>query len=317
MSKILGVNTSHNCSFAVLTDNILTEYYEEDRFNKIKHYCPDPDGDLEYEYEILKKFKDITFDCVVINSHDRNNFVVEKAIIDNIIKQVKHKKYFFYPHQHHIFHALCGFYFSKFNETLALITDGGGEKLITEDFGDPIAQASFDTIESIYLVNKKSVDNFYKHLSNKRIDYFNSFIDKQEYRRYGNTDIKLSNKLCGGLKYLYYKEKAGFTDQGAEGQLMGLAAYADKPAPDLDLDALKIAKKAQEETLQERIELINKAKTYSNCKNIILSGGYHLNCSNNFKLVKKFPEFNFFVDPIAYDGGTAVGAAYYYENYHR
>ena len=38
------------------------------------------------------------------------------------------------------------------------------------------------------------------------------------------------------------------------------------------------------------MKLINKAKTYSNCKNIILSGGYHLNCSNNFKLVKKFPK---------------------------
>jgi len=40
-----------------------------------------------------------------------------------------------------------------------------------------------------------------------------------------------------------------------------------------------------------------------------------LNCSNNFKLVKHFPEYNFFVDPIPYDGGTAVGAAYLYENY--
>ena len=35
---------------------------------------------------------------------------------------------------------------------------------------------------------------------------------------------------------------------------------------------------------------------YSDCKNIILSGGYHLNCSNNFKLVKQFPEYNFFVE---------------------
>jgi len=54
--------------------------------------------------------------------------------------------------------------------------------------------------------------------------------------------------------------------------------------------------------------------TYSDCKNIILSGGYHMNCANNFKLVKHFPECNFFVDPIANDAGTAVGAAYCYEN---
>ena len=93
---------------------------------------------------------------------------------------------------------------------------------------------------------------------------------------------------------------------------MGIAAYKDKKTK-LDKKVLNIAHKAQEETLEERIKLIEKAMTYSDCKNIILSGGYHLNCSNNFKLVKRFPELNFFVDPIAYDGGTAVGGGYYYE----
>ena len=87
--------------------------------------------------------------------------------------------------------------------------------------------------------------------------------------------------------------------------MMGFAPYSD------------IANEAQEETLKDVIELIERAKKYSDCKNIILSGGYHLNCSNNFKLVKLCPEYNFFVDPIPYDGGTAVGAVCYYENYHR
>jgi len=98
---------------------------------------------------------------------------------------------------------------------------------------------------------------------------------------------------------------------------MGLAAYADKPIKEELKKIAKMGKHAQEKTLQEAIELIKKAKEYSSCKNIILTGGYHLNCSNNFKLVKSFPELNFFVDPIPYDGGTAVGAALYYENYHR
>ena len=68
---------------------------------------------------------------------------------------------------------------------------------------------------------------------------------------------------------------------------MGVAAYKNKNT-NINKDIIKIANKAQEETLEERIELIKKAQTYSNCKNIILSGGYHLNCSNNFKLVKFF-----------------------------
>ena len=94
---------------------------------------------------------------------------------------------------------------------------------------------------------------------------------------------------------------------------MGLAAYKNKKCG-LPRYILNYAHEAQEETLKDRIALIKKARQYSNCKNIVLSGGYHLNCLNNFKLVKHFPELNFFVDPIPYDGGTAVGVALH-ENY--
>ena len=59
--------------------------------------------------------------------------------------------------------------------------------------------------------------------------------------------------------------------------------------------------------------LIDGVKNKSN--NIVLSGGYFLNCSNNFKYVKKYPNINFFVDPIPHDGGTAIGATVYYDNY--
>ena len=41
----------------------------------------------------------------------------------------------------------------------------------------------------------------------------------------------------------------------------------------------------------------------------ILSGGYSLNCTNNYKYLQRFPDHQFFVDPIPHDGGTAVGCA--------
>ncbi len=57
MRKILGVNISHNVSFAYFEDNILKEYYEEDRFNKEKHWGPEGTEirDETYEYHVLKK----------------------------------------------------------------------------------------------------------------------------------------------------------------------------------------------------------------------------------------------------------------------
>ena len=38
IKKTLGINTSHNCSFAYFENDILKQYYEEDRFNKKKYY---------------------------------------------------------------------------------------------------------------------------------------------------------------------------------------------------------------------------------------------------------------------------------------
>lgn len=305
MNKILGINTSHNCSFAYFEDGILKEYYEEERFNKIKHFMApcDPFDKNPYKYKVLEKFKNYIFDTVVFVSYDRGSAALEKPIIDNILKQVNCKNHIFLDGEHHIHHASCGFYFSKFKEALALVTDGGGERYYND----------FQVMESIFSINKNKIKTHYKHASIIRLDYFHNFVDAEKNIKKNKVDIKLSNKNIGGYKYSRARSKAGF-NIGEEGQLMGMAAYKNKNT-DLDKDILDIAHKAQEETFQDRVELIEKAMTYSDCKNIILSGGYHLNCSNNFKLVKHFPKFNFFIDPIPYDGGTAVGGAHYYENY--
>ena len=305
MRKILGVNISHNVSCAYFENNIFKEYYEEDRFNKIKNYEPESfeSGDYTYEYQMLKKFKNITFDVVVFSSVDRGFLQVELPIIKHILKQVKYKEYYFDINNHHIYHAVCGHYFSKFDEAVALVSDGGGE-IIFHPF--------FRAIQSIFLINKKEVISKYKYFSNNKLNYFDNFVPIERYVK-KNKDIKidhvLSNKLRSGLRYIYYLNKAGFSNH-EEGQLMGIAAYKNKNT-DISKEVLEIANKAQEETLQETIELVEKVKEYSDCKNIILSGGYHMNCSNNFKLVKHFPKLNFFVDPIAHDGGTAVGVAAY------
>ena len=305
MSKILGINTSHNCSFAYFKDGILKEYYEEDRFNKIKNFTPpiDPFNTDPYKYEVLKKFKNYVFDKVVLVSYDRGNLLLEKPIVDNILKQVNCKDYIFLGGEHHIHHASCGFYFSKFKKALVLVVDGGGERYYT----------NFQVMESIFSINKNKIKSHYKHASNVVLDDFNNFVDAEKIFKIKEMDLIISNKKIGGYKFSFEREKAGFKVH-EEGQLMGIAAYKNKNT-DLDKNILDIAHKAQEETLKDRIKLIEKAMTYSNCKNIILSGGYHLNCSNNFKLIKHFPKLNFFIDPIPYDGGTAVGAAYFHENY--
>jgi hypothetical protein len=99
--KVLGINISHHCSFAFFENGILKEYYEEDRFNKIKNFEPfwvinqdilitgdETKFDDPYEYQALKKFKDIEFDQVIFASNDRMYMQIELLIIKNFLRQV-------------------------------------------------------------------------------------------------------------------------------------------------------------------------------------------------------------------------------------
>jgi len=71
----------------------------------------------------------------------------------------------------------------------------------------------------------------------------------------------------------------------------------------------------QSQHFKNLCELVKGCLELSKSKNIILSGGCALNCVNNFKLVKEFPDLNFFVDPIPGDEGTAIGVAKYINDY--
>jgi carbamoyltransferase len=84
--------------------------------------------------------------------------------------------------------------------------------------------------------------------------------------------------------------------------------YFDKRSLDEQRDIMKTL---QEETKEHVIFLIEKSINLCNTNNIVLSGGYFLNCVNNYQYLKAFPDVNFFVDPIAYDGGLSIGAARY------
>jgi len=82
--------------------------------------------------------------------------------------------------------------------------------------------------------------------------------------------------------------------------------------PDLDTYlCASLAHKLQEETYKHTCRMIQKTIDMTGKNKIVLSGGYFLNCVNNYKYTKEFPEVEFFVDPIAHDGGTAIGAAKY------
>jgi len=76
-----------------------------------------------------------------------------------------------------------------------------------------------------------------------------------------------------------------------------------------------LAFKCQKQTEDCMIELIQKAHEETGETNIVISGGYGLNCVANYKYWKAFPDFNFHCEPISHDGGTSMGGAKFINQY--
>tara|TARA_B110000503_G_scaffold12801_1_gene17431 strand:- start:17383 stop:19191 length:1809 start_codon:yes stop_codon:yes gene_type:complete len=72
-----------------------------------------------------------------------------------------------------------------------------------------------------------------------------------------------------------------------------------------------LAYAVQEETQNQVLNLIIKAVETTGNKNVVLSGGYGLNCVANYYYLTKLNKLgiNLYVEPISNDAGTAIGAA--------
>ena len=77
-----------------------------------------------------------------------------------------------------------------------------------------------------------------------------------------------------------------------------------------------LAYKCQKETQEQVLNLIIEAHTITKEKNIVISGGYALNCVANYFYLEKIKDLgiNLYVEPISSDAGTAIGAAYLHYN---
>lgn len=67
----------------------------------------------------------------------------------------------------------------------------------------------------------------------------------------------------------------------------------------------------QTQSQAEVVKLIRKAVEMSGIKNVVLSGGYGLNCVANYHYLDALKDegINFYVEPISNDAGTCIGAA--------
>ncbi len=237
----------------------------------------------------------------------------DELICQSIANQCRVEKYNFIP-EHHYFHAVCGSHLSPYDECIVITWDGGGYNSHWQDY------PRYQEIECIWHYKDNKVEALWKRYSNHRFvsELQDNFPGYGEDCLHCKEDLEVeidgvpsvfTSYPSMGMNFSNMSYALGCDEKGrAAGKVMGMASYGDMHPKVFTKHT--VAQQLEHVSLEHSKEIIQYAiDMVPDCKNIVLSGGYSLNCTNNYKYLQRFPEHQFFVDPIPHDGGTAVGCA--------
>ena len=260
------------------------------------------------------------------DNHEPNTAIGHTQHDDNLHGQVADQldmNEFHYEIQHHEYHAECGYWFSPWREkekAIAVVMDGGGCQAYFNEY------PNYQEVETIYLLEPDTrPKKQYQRLSNYRAleDWGGKYFwenDKGHIHRapdlkteIDGCEVVFSSKSSQGMNFSALSLYFGFDKLGrSAGKVMGAASYHkwEEPEGYQDWSTHSVSNLLQQKSFEFTCNLIQKAIDKNpDVPNIILSGGFALNCTNNAKYLERFPDHQFFVDPVAHDGGTAVGGA--------
>lgn len=337
--NILAINPGHNGSAALLVDGELKFYIEEERLSRSKY-----DGNpFKGMMEALKYGVDI---LVLGGTHE--NFpqlpwTGEDPYSGFLRKFNKNLKVINVGNAHHIGHAAGAFYNSGFDEAAAVIVDGSGSRReieVSSEFRNPGFETetifSCDYEEGLKPVFTSYGGNYDTHAAvseeihmDNAITLVKAYEAVSEYLGFGFIEAGKtmglapygkSNDLIPDLFINGRGNKNVFIPQYPAGAHVDhyrfdfLTLKEDPRAwhkdPSKVTDAAKDLAWAVQDATQTLVgDLIEKAVDKTGHTNIVIAGGYGLNCVANYYYKKRFPDLNIYVDPISHDGGTAIGLA--------
>ena len=340
--KIAGLYNMHDCAFAVLEDGVPIVHNELERFTRVKM---SPGDVVEFMMDEYPDWEDIDHFCLITGEKPHEKLIEERRTPDgktfpnelenwkNLVKHVITRNHnnpskppggiFFMGHHHA--HAAHAFYSSNFDDALIFTIDGGGWDIFdhsSHEFGCSRGPTDVrSTAFTVYYGRKNLIRRIYQGCP-----------DSQNI---GTTWARVT-KDCFGLSN-------GYPKGGQEGTVMGMAALGDHSRFykhfgltgffDQEWEALGLSNGYNRENEQDRFDLaaglqFSTQETlkhwmgpfieYFQPKNVCIAGGVALNsvAMGNFYNVFGHIVENFYVPPVPYDAGHALGAAqfvYHYE----
>ncbi len=343
MSVIVSIARGHNSSTTLLVDGEVQFYLEEERLTRRK-YDGAPLVGLIKVFDYVDKIDHLVL-CHTHRAGPMLDWCGEDAY-EGLVRKLARKKFEFETHYidvvHHEMHASCAFFNSGFETAAAVVADGAGSFLQLQDVQDTAYE--FETIFNCEYPCE--FDTVYKHIGTKSAVGLQEVEDNVFLTEYpGHTKMyEAVTQYCGfpaieagklmGLAP-YGKpndDLPSFFNDGWGNRNVIIPTYPNAasinvwryPTISADINShvqgeyteiqKDMAYKIQEESSERMCELIEKAIDLTDEKNIVISGGYGLNCVANYKYWDRFPGINIYCEPISHDGGTGLGGALYFHH---
>ena len=338
--NILAINPGHHGSAAFLIDGELKFYIEEERLSRSKYDGNPYRGILEalpYGIDIL----------VLGGTHEefpKLPWTMEDPYSALIRKYNPNVQVINMGGQHHIGHAAASFYNSGFEDAVAVIVDGSGTQVTiplddqgrknpgfeTESIYNCSYPAKFDQVFKSFGGNYDTMPIYAKEIQmDSAITITKAYEAVSHYLGFGFIE---AGKTMGLAPYGKADENIpnlfvnGRGDQNTFIPNYPAGAYVNqerhpylrlkedptawhKDSTKVTEAAKNLAWKIQDDTQRLVGDLIEKAVDMTGKTNVVVAGGYGLNCVANYYLQKRFPDLNIWFDPISHDGGTAIGLA--------
>ena len=342
---ILAVARGHNGSTCLMVDGEIVFYLEEERLSRFKY-----DGSPMLGILKAFEYVDHIDHLVVCHTHRSgpNLDWTGEHMYEGFVRKIARKKWEFETTyidlNHHEMHAACGFYNSGFESAACVIADGAGSFLNMQEVPDTLYE--FETI--FHAEYPEEFESVWKHIGTKAAIGFhepepNTFITEypghtkmyEAVTQYCGFPAIEAGKLMGLAPYGKPNDELPSFFNGEWGnrdlivptypnaatinenrfQILKDDRKQHQQGEGERLDHTDVQKdmayKIQEETSERMCQLIEKAVELTGEKNIVVCGGYGLNCVANYKYWERFPDLNIYCEPISHDGGTSIGGALY------
>ena len=332
--KVLTILSGHDASATILKDGVVEHYFKEERYSKKKHA-----SGYKFILDIIMNGFLEDIDYIIFSSTDSQE-VKDKT--DRLMHSINPKIKFVDPkYQHHLFHSAGAFYSSGFDKALVICIDSAG--------GYPVDPEVFES-ESVYIAEYPAkfkpiykrywtanlqkrfdkVANNCRHVSKHAIDEINiGNLYNSAALAIGQTvddcgkAMGLSSYGCSNDELKFFGDKTSAIDS--------IKKYFKKHQKLLDymVDfddsanySMEITKdnyqffadycyEVQRQCQEQVCMLVEKYVNETGIKSVCMTGGYAMNIVTNYDLSTRFPDVEFYFDPVCDDSGLSIGAAMY------